>query len=57
MKAPTNRLVYNLASFLKIKMSSTRRSNSMQITDKVDIEKRLRKRGSDLSDIDIETII
>jgi len=48
-----------LASFLAIKIASPlRRSNSQRTEDeKIEIEKRLKKRGSEIGDIDIETII
>ncbi len=53
MKAPNNRVKYNMASYLYIKSASnSRRQNSM--SDKYEIEKHLKKRGNDLSDIDIE---
>lgn len=60
MKSPSNKLQYDLASFLSIKMASTaRRSNSQNAgnEDQVEVEKRLKKRGSELSDIDIETVV
>ena len=58
MKSPSNKITFNMASFITIKMANLRRSSSMQRTDEeVEIEKRLTKRGSEISDIDIETII
>ena len=60
MKAPNNRLSYNLTSFINIRMANIRRSNSMQIennNENIEVEKRLKKRGSEMGDIDIETVI
>lgn len=56
MKAPSNRVKYNMASFLFLKSANhVRRMNSSSTaTEQFEVEKRLMKRGSDLSDIDIE---
>lgn len=50
LKAPTNRLRYNLASYLILK-SGNRRLNSSSKYE----EKRLKKTGNELEDIEIET--
>jgi hypothetical protein len=53
MKAPSNRIKSNMASFLHLKSASHTRRMSSQ-NEGFEVEKRLKKRGSDLSDIDIE---
>jgi len=47
--------MYNLASFLILKSGNgLRRMHSSTTNDGYEIEKRLRKKGSDISDIGIE---
>lgn len=55
MKAPSNRVKYNLASFITLKSANNvRRMHSSTNQDGYEIEKRLTKKGSNIGDIDIE---
>ncbi|CDW87069.1 UNKNOWN [Stylonychia lemnae] len=56
LKAPNNKVKYNLASFIVIKQAQNlRRTSSISLqNENFEVEKRLRKNGSDLSDISIE---
>ena len=54
LKAPTNKIKYNLASYLVLKSANgIRRLHS---SNKIE-EKRIKKAGNDLEDIEIEFVI